>query len=304
MASFEIIEFVDGKPRPFPAGVFPDGTTAASVITTLQGRYPNKKFQPRPIKDETRNWRMREQERFDQGLYTPLGLGLKEIDGHFAHRAINNPKNVAYTPDGAHGQTDKQISVSINKYLLAFYPKLTISERKKLVWDYSGEDISGGLVITQDANEIESVYVNGPRSCMADRAEDYNSPFHPVRVYGGPDLGVAYLKDDDRITARTVVWPDKKIFCETIYGDVDKLFAALKAEGYKAGPYQTAWVGARLSSEDDGNDYVCPFIDFADYVKWDGTYLVICDYESGAVGCGSTSGYTDEWRDNNYDDDY
>lgn len=303
MASFEIVEFVDGKPRAFPAGVFPDGASAASIIKSLSAKYPGKKFQPRPLTDPTRNWKVREQTRFDEGLYEPLGLkSFTPIADHFAHKALKTPSNVAYTPDSNHGQVDKQLSVHIRKYLAQFYPGLSIEERRRLIWEYCGEDVSDGLTITQDADEIENVYTNGPHSCMAYGRGNYDGAFHPARCYAGPDLAIAYLKDNDRVVARTVVWPAKKIFSRTIYGDSVKLRAGLIEMGYTQAEYGSAWYGARLTTEPSGDDYTCPYLDIAGYVEYDGKYLVLVEYSD--IGGQSDCGTTYPRESDNYDDDY
>lgn len=300
MASFEIVELdAAGKPRPFPAGVFPDGQSASSVLASLSARYPGKKFQPRPIKDVTSDWKAREQSRFESGVYLPLGWDLEPIKNHFAYKAIKTPKNVAFTPDDKHGQLDRQTSIHVNAYLNRFYPQLTIEQRRKYVWDYCGEKITDGLNITQDPDKIEWVYNNGPSSCMS--GSSFASDEHPSRVYGGPDLGLAYLMDktDSYPIARTVVWPDKKLFTRC-YGDSHKLEEALYSEGYSRSENSTDWLGARLSTHwcegtDDEGDfysgYMCPYVDFAAYAKWDGTHLVICTYnDSGRLEIQNTGG--------------
>lgn len=79
------------------------------------------------------------------------------------------------------------------------------------------------LKITDDPDEIERVYTDGPNSCMSYSADDYQSSMHPVRVYGNsPDLVVAYIQRADHVTARTIMRRDMKGF-STIYGDGNRL---------------------------------------------------------------------------------
>ena len=286
MPSFEIVELdAQGKPRPFPAGVFPDGATAATVLASLKARFPDKKLQPRPLKDETNDWKVREQHRLDEGVYQPLGWNLKPVRDHYAYRAIKEPNNVAFTYSDHEGRVDKQRSVHVNTYLLTYYPDLSTDERRKLVWEFCGINPTEGFSITQDANTIRFVYENGPRSCMSGKASDYYcSPRHPAEAYAGPDLAVAYIKENDRVVARTVVYPEKKIYCMSIYGDHAKLQTALDLNGYLPSESSSDWVGARLTTEyfntiDEDDDpidgYMCPYLDFA----WE--YLVVVDGWSG-----------------------
>lgn len=299
MPSFEIVELVDGKPRPFPCGVFPDGTTAASIIQSLSAQYPDKKFQPRPLKDETRDWKAREQRRFDEQVYVPLGIDLPPIKDHFAHKALKTPANVAFTPDASHGKVDKQVSIHINTYLQRFYPKLTVEQRRKAVWDYCGEELGNNVLFAKTADEIEWVYLHGPRSCMAYDVDYYGTTVHPVRAYAGPDLAIAYLKDGERVTARAVCWPDKKIFGGP-YGDRDKLSESLKELGYKNYSSSSDFDGARLTYIHQENYYhsdhdeyyegpLCPYLDIAGCVRIEGDYLVIDNY-GGNFDCQRTCG--------------
>ena len=263
MPSFEIVELDEkGKPRPFPAGVFPDGATAASVLSSLKLRFPDKKLQPRPLIEQTNDWRAREQRRFDEGVYTPIGWDLSPIKDHFAYRALKVPSNIAFTYNVTEGTADKQRSFHVNTYLLSFYPHLSVQERRKYVWDFTGVDPGDILHITQDAEEIKTVYMNGPESCMTHDLSDYDSyPFHPAEVYAGPDLAIAYLKEENRYTARCVVWPEKKIWGR-MYGDDYKLGEALKEAGYREYDNNHDFNGARITLiKTDDDDIVCPYMD-------------------------------------------
>lgn len=311
MPSFEIVELDSaGKTRPFPVGVFPDGKTAASIIADLQGKFPNKKFQPRPIKDTTGDWRAREQRRFDEGLYEPLGLPLTPIPDHFAHKALKVKANVAYTPEQQAGALDKQVSIHIKTYLARFYPNLTIEERRKMVWDFCGEKFGDEMQIALTPEDIVRVYTNGPSSCMAGSINDdwRNLGHHPAEAYAGPDLGVAYIEDNNgNITARTLVWPEKKIYSR-IYGDSDKMYLALQENGYEDAD-AADFIGARMTlievsvpfydedtdeyTNEGDTGYLCPYIDRAGGVKIEGNYLVICDdHANGRMYCKETEGWT------------
>lgn len=306
MANFEIVELdAKGVATPFGTETYPDGRIAASIIANLQLRHPGKKFQPRPVKDETRNWRVREQQRFNEGLYQPLGLDLTPIDGHFAHKAIKVPANVAYTPSPEYGQVDKQTSVHIKTYLTRFYPNLTIDQRRKMIWDYCGEDVSDGLFFAKTAEEIKHVYIHGPGSCMSDDSYYGLDGHHPSEAYASGDFEIAYLKINERITARAVVGvKDKIYYC--VYGDGAKLREALHNNGFTEADYGEPWYGLRLVLIDtNGNGYVCPYLDFNSWVKVEGDYLVVCGRNDAyRIDAQNTRGCTDYSEDHDYDDDY
>jgi hypothetical protein len=285
MASFEIVELdAKGNPRPFPAGVFPDGKSAAAIVGELREKYPNKKFQPRPLKDTTSDWRAREERRFTDEVYQPLGLDLTPIDGHYAHKAFKTPANIGYTASPEDGRIDKQTSIHIRVYLTRFYPQLSIEQKRKLVWDYCGEEFGDKLKIATTAEEIVHVYTNGPGSCMSDDADQYDTNgHHPAEAYAGPDLGVAYLEDGPRITARCIVWPEKKLY-SGIYGDSVKLTRVLEEAGYRRYSTGSDWYGARLTAiKIERSIYVCPYLDICGYAKLsdDKQYLILCDSYKG-----------------------
>jgi len=133
------------------------------------------------------------------------------------------------------------------------------------------------LTITQDSDEIEAVYKsNKLGSCMWFGIDDYDGNCHPARVYGGNlDLGIAYIGTRDDCAGRCLVWPKKKIYCTKMYGDTDRLEAALQAEGYQQG-CKGDFEGARLLCIADGDyNYVMPYLDVIGRVKLaDGVFIL------------------------------
>lgn len=158
---------------------------------------------------------------------------LTPIPGHYAHIAIDDCKLVAYTQDGKKGERDIQTQVRPGRYLTQFYPDMDpdmIRSLAALVTAHSTD-----LKFAKTADEIERVYTKGPKSCLQPSARswrDMGFEPHPVRIYGDSDLQVAYMTDAfGRIKARSVVWPEKKVYCTT-YGDKDRIQAALQKAGY------------------------------------------------------------------------
>ena len=70
---------------------------------------------------------------------------------------------------------------------------------------------------------------------MSYDADEYRSSMHPVRVYGNsPDLVLAYIERDERITARVLMRRDMTGY-STIYGDKTRMRQALLNAGMSRG---------------------------------------------------------------------
>lgn len=149
--------------------------------------------------------------------------------------------------------------------------------------------------ILRDADEIEAAYENGPRSCMND-PEDYAlGEIHPSRVYASSDLGLAVLMNGNACIARTVVWPEKKIYAR-IYGHAKLLREELKKQDYRQSVGWTLWRGAKLLKIFDENEgcYVMPYLDMSDTVSMarDGKHFRIAG-PNGAYTSRECSGYAE-----------
>lgn len=261
-----------------------------------------KQFAVRPVRDM--NWRERERMRFEDGTYKRPPwpeLVLRELEynnpDHFLHVSVKDPTKVSFTETPEKGEVDRQCApMAPGRYLERF-------ARSRLRDQKPGEDPKGeawmeagsirtfaAMLLPPDAlkfartpDEIEHVYVNGPNSCMSG-AHDFSSEVHPTRVYGAGDLAVAYFTvNGEDITARCLVWPDKKRYGRP-YGDEHRLVQALKNEGYQQG----SLVGAKLLRIEEDGKLVCPYIDRHYYVQDHGDHLTISDRGIRADG---TDGY-------------
>jgi len=222
------------------------------------------------------DWETREKLRFADGTYTPTPwhdepwYQAKHTE-HFCHVSTEQAGKIAFTENAAKGQVDRQLVMSPGRYLHRhFSEQLDNNAIEGWCARLSVQLQEHALKITQDADEIEDVYVGGPSSCMAHDASDFESCCHPVRVYAGPDTAVAYIGSREDASARSVVWPERKIYT-SIYGDVSRLRLLLEEAGYKEGGLN----GARVRRIEDGNDLVVPYIDAGDYLGDDGQYLII-----------------------------
>ncbi|CCV12973.1 hypothetical protein [Mesorhizobium sp. STM 4661] len=293
MASFEIVEVTGAGNVSLPhLGVFPDGKMAAGVVASMLLHNPEKKYQPRPIMVSA-DWRKRETEKNHPHL--PWGDALKPIPDHFACVSDKDPAMVSYFASENSGKLDRRTNVHVNRYLLEFYSFLPVDTRRRLVWNFTGEN-PANLLFASTAEDIVDIYERGPSSCMSHESSYYAPDENPTAAYAGPDLQLAYVNDEygDPV-ARTVVWPAKKIF-STIYGDEEKLLPELKKLGYRKSFFE--FEGARLTLRRaggyfayDGEDvsgYLCPYIDFASSVEPIDGYLVVT--RKGRYECQSQSG--------------
>ncbi len=157
------------------------------------------------------------------------------------------------------------------------------------------------------------IYMDGPGSCMDQHHGFEDVEMHPARVYGGPDLAVAYMMRNDRITARAVVWPEKK-WRSNIYGDANRFKPLMEAAGYIRRDH---FYGARLRRilNDDGY-LIGPYLDCGPMVTDDGEYVVIDEdggidgqltggtFDAAARRCDRCSGASNELESVNYDEQW
>ena len=270
--------------------IFEAGYQAASAARDYSAQ-TGKKYQPRPIAGE--EWRQREQARFDSGEYQPLPwrnmawfLNSEACRNHYAHVSTERDGMVAFTESPEKGVADRQTRQRPGTYLQRFYADvLSADEIQKLARDYAGRFEDNVLLLANTADEIERVYVEGPRSCMSGKPSEYSSPFHPVRVYAAGDLAVAYVMRGGSIVGRALCWPQEKKHSR-IYGDEDRLGPLLRAAGYRSGSLR----GARLLRERaNGGGFVCPYIDHDFSVEDRGDFLHI----SGDIRAENTNGLID-----------
>lgn len=311
---FHVICLETGEPVLANGGTTPfviaDGRAAADYAAYMTIN-TGKKHQPRRIKSD--DWKAREQGRFDRGEYIRLpwadrswwrgSIGERE---HFAHVSTEKDGMVAFTEDAEKGAADRQTRVRPGVYLTRYYgDTLTSLDIQVYARDFAGKYEEHELHFAKTPDEIEHVYVNGPRSCMAGAADSYDSRVHPVRVYGAGDLAVAYLKNDDAITARALCWPEKLVYGR-VYGDDHRLCAALAEAGYRADHHRLH--GARMLRIEEGSYLVAPYIDGCPGISDDGEYLRIggdleSDSTSGLISLYGSGEYCPCCGDNGHDAD-
>lgn len=217
---------------------------------------------------------------------------LRHVE-HFPTQSAKLPGLLSYYQTPGKRARDIRTPIKPGKYLKKFFGDvLSEEEIQTFAIEWHTWATPPELHVTQDADEIEEVYSNGPSSCMAGSADAFEGSEHPARVYAGPDLAVAYIGDLDEASGRTVVWPEKMIYGR-LYGDYHRLEAALEAAGYRAGKDQE-FHGARLRRiYEGGGSYTVPYVDFASYASDDGEFLIV---GRGEVYLRRTDGLNQEIR--------
>lgn len=248
------------------------------------------------ITEEQRQaWRIREHDRLYGGTYVPLPslwrtsewfnwqhapdgtrwvpveYSTPKLD-HYAHVSLKASALVAFTENDAKGVADRQTVMKPGRYLTKYFGHILPAEQiTELATAFCAEFAPMELQFAKTADDIEHVYLNGPSSCMSHDASDYSSSEHPVRVYAGPDLQVAYIaRGDDDITARAVVWPERKLY-SNLYGDSRRLTPLLMAAGYTRGPLS----GARIQARQEDEQYVVPYVDGCSCGEHVGKFIVL-----------------------------
>lgn len=238
------------------------------------------------ITPEQLPWELREEARFFDEIYKPVPWTseLAPIPGHYAHMSAERPGLIAYTQDAAKGTADKQTQIKPGRYLKRFYPALSEADVRRLA---ASVPRPATLAFARTADEIESVYLEGPHSCMAHPADHFDGPCHPVRVYGDSDLALAYATPSgEKPTARALVWPERKRFGR-IYGDDALLEPLLNEAGYTRGSFMGARIRRIPVEVGDDVKVVMPYIDdTASFDEIDNTWLRV----GGPYQAGSTNG--------------
>ena len=233
-------------------------------------------------------WIDRERRRQRSRPCPPMPHGVE--DRYPEHFVYLSPLDgmIGYTPDYLYGRQDRQVRMKPGKYLSKYYPEIPAHVASHWVHACAPKE----LTISSDSDVIADVYFNGPPSCQhpaSDHANDYTKDWdrHPCRMYAGPDLAIAYLGDRKSAIARSIVWPEKKVYVR-VYGEMS-LQDRLEALGYQEGDLH----GAKCRKVTDGDRIIVPYVDGASGIADAGDYLILKNhgYDYGAK---ETCGYVGE----------
>jgi len=278
-------------------GPYEKGSEAAKFAKVLTDQL-GRKVQPRRI-SQAPDWRARQKLRLDDGTLRPLPVkwDLAPIQDHFAHLPIDDQSKVAFTESEELGIIDRVTALTPGRYLTRFYPEVDDDKRRQLI---AAIDPSGEIFYARTPDEITKVYQEGPSSCMdakQEHASFWDYPCWPTAPYGAGDLAVAYtVNNRGRIQSRTLCWPEKKQFGR-VYGDIQRMTAAMKAEGYEdiRTDRGDSFVGAKLLKVPTGDpfEYVMPYFDDIEYAVDNGDHFMTSDDkpEGGKYcNCGGSNG--------------
>jgi hypothetical protein len=234
---------------------------------------------------------------------------------HFVHVSDKDPRLLAYTQDWDKGQRDIQTPIKPGRYLSLYFSEVMSPKKIKWLasWQASGRRPEDGIgqVVIKFANtpeEIVDVYLRGPRSCM-DGENFKETENHPVKVYGAGDLAIAYVENGDKVMARCLVWPEKKI-AGRVYPTPDRweddgytswhesvdaqdsLTYGLRRLGYTiASEEKVSFVGARLLKIDRHGGWSMPYLDGMYGVIDKGAHFVMAEIQVSEWRCQVTCGY-------------
>jgi hypothetical protein len=299
-----------------------DPKDAATNMMAYKARHPDCSFRISryPMRQDMADdviansvWEKREATRLADGTYEPLPwasepwfVARHNSLRHFAHVSQDRDGMIAFTENNDKGSRDIQKRMAPGRYLDSYFSsqlnsmqnfetgainvhghKVTeapIQHYANLFTRKYGDTCVLTFAVTSD--EMVKVYQKGPDSCMTFRDRGYSGHIHPCSVYAAGDLQLAYLKQNDGdITARALVWPEKKKVGR-LYGDSGTLLYKLLELGYDnpRGSYD-AIEGARMLKvpNEEGPGNIMPFLDACGGNYWDnGTYWVMGSKPSGS----------------------
>jgi hypothetical protein len=219
-------------------------------------------------------------------------IALPVIPFHFLHVSKLDSSKVAYTKDEESGSADRQTQTTVGRYLTAYYPDLDNELIKYInaLHQQAYQPINVQFATGEQITEIyKSCHDTGLSSCMTKPDSRYASFCHPTLVYSAGDLSLAYLTDaDGHITARALVWQDKKTYTR-IYGNYETLGAGLKTLGYSSdGDFHQAKI-KRIDDENEPDRLVLPYLDGIQTVSCNSKEWVIID-KYGDIDASSQDG--------------
>jgi hypothetical protein len=245
-----------------------------------------------------------------------------EVQGKTFHCAELKGTEISFYATRFDAYDDKRTTMKVGRYLRAHTTKHD-NEISEICAKYGVEAGDCALKWARTREEIREVYRTGPRSCMKGDPGEFGCGYEvgtdpgyspmPVEAYASPDIAIAYLERDDRVTARTVVSLKHKEWI-SIYGDTARLTELLTAEGYTRRTDGFGLRDCRLLKIDCGDRWAVPYLDDG-YVTAadmdDPQYLIL---SAGRGGWASEEGYvlksaascshqTDGWEEEEeYDD--
>ena len=221
-------------------------------------------------------WYERERLRLHEGVYQTTDLldcVNARIPHVFAHVSTVDPELIAYTPDAAAGEADRQLTIALGRFLRKYYPLLPDEKIRDLVADHKAE-LSNEVEFLSGEDIAKAYDETSATSCMAGKKWTVN----PLQAYDAPNIRMAVLRDPKGvINARCMVYEpsetDKRMI--RCYGD-SKLHKRLSRLGYRSG----IWAGAKFKtievSKGEGV-YAMPYLDGSGTSGGSHSYVALID---------------------------
>lgn len=235
-----------------------DIRTNEKIVDTEYSRHSSaiRSFAARLLTPQTayiadENWRERESKR--EKLINIEQFGLTAIPDHFLHISVKSTFDdflISYTESPLKGSKNLQAAGrKVGRYLKEFYPDLTSDKIEKLSHEMAAVLNKLPVEFITTSEGIRRAYEDsrnhsGMASCMAyatshweiyekDEKAKRGRRVHPTEAYGDGELALAVLRDSDqRLTARVLVWPNKKRYSRFYGPDATKLKTLLQSAGY------------------------------------------------------------------------
>lgn len=220
---------------------------------------------------------------------------------HFVHLSLTDPTKIAYTPTWEDGAADRQVQISLGKYIKKYHPHVPEFVVKRCQEYLNNLLVNAEVKFTTDLALMISIYRNCSPACMSKPKEHFLGNVHPLGAYIYEGWQLAYLqKADQTYQSRAMIWTNPKDNTDKrytrVYGD-----ALLAAQLDKLGFRRTNFLGARLRRIDvqsDNSQQFCavPYIDDHGtgiqgtgiahwYVVHDDYVEVVTNGTPGAQGC-------------------
>jgi hypothetical protein len=245
-------------------------------------------------------WAAREKARMTEGIYeTTETLSYLNLVNPwaFAHVSLEDKTMVAYTPDKASGEADRQVRLSIGKLVSKLCPLLVDHRVAELVEQHNAELTNE--IFFMSGKDIAEFYAKDSvtGACMSAKA----FVVQPALAYDAPNIRMAYLKDSSgRINARCMVYEPSETDKRYIRGyGSPVLVKRLVRAGYKCG----TWEGARfktltqrsgeelkISEENKSEcfDLVLPYLDSSGGMAGPGSTVALFDGVLTSIGADLT----------------
>lgn len=300
----ESAEWVADFSRQFPTGQDAQQTARYNNERSARYNWPQRYRVRKVVDTDDDNYISREAAK----NLTPLPWKRDSYyDRHYQyqlpHIDPDNPKAVRFFMSIEDAVECRYTSMSMSRFM-SRWDAHDDEGRQEILVSIGYYDGKSEFGIARTAEEIVTIYKNGPTSCMND-PEDYDLPEpHPVTVYGTGDLGVAYIKvSDTEYSARAVVYPEKKLY-NSMYGHSALLKKYLQDEGYVFDDGR-GFDGARIGCISDGGEYLMPYIDMVNYatISSDGKHMIL-GYSDGDYDVKTTEGYAYYSGREDYEEDY